>query len=255
MRKKKFKFNPERIALIILAVVFVFSFVKAEYLSPNSINVEEGGVLNIETLNFGQLAEGLKETVLGAITMDTNTFDHGIDITEGGITITAGGLTVSAGGATITGNITQSNGTTTIDRSYDGYYVSGSLTAATGTATTTLSAWEVNIGQRRLCRDVVIDQTGNPDDKIYFSVSTSTYAGNEFTFNKGLIASSSIATATTDILSKEDDEGGDTREWWNWDNSVGVGIVMSPDALISPNGSSTDFDEVAGTWHIFCLDY
>ena len=251
LSKKLKKFVKQNIALsvvVALALVIGLPAMSAGLLYDDVVDRISDKWLN------GQTLERMKETAFGAITLDRNRFDHGIEIITQGLVINSGGFTLSAGDTSLAGALSVT-GTTTIGRSYDGYWVSGSLAAATGTATTTLSAWEVNTGQRRLCQDVVIDQTGHPDDRIYFSVSTSTYAGNNFLFNRGLIASTTVATATQDILSKEDNEGGDTRDWWNWDNGVGLGIVMSPYALLSPTASSTDFDEVAGTWGVYCRDY
>jgi hypothetical protein len=143
---------------------------------------------------------------------------------------------------------------TDIHSSYDGFVVSGSLTNATGTATSTRLFYEQNdTGNDWLCDQVVLDITTGDWHALQFSVSTSTYVGTSFVADGAgtLIASTTLATSTTDIFSKEDDEGTDTREIWQWNDDIYISGLMGPIST-GNTASSTDYDNIDGRYYVHC---
>jgi len=137
--------------------------------------------------------------------------------------------------------------TLTIDRSYDGFMETGSLTAATSSGG--LFSVQNDTGADLLCDQVAIDiTTGALSHAMSYAVSTSTTAVAAGA--PTLIATTTVATSTADILSKEDDTGSDTRDIWNWDDDVY--IIGTMDQASGSSASSTDWDNVAGKYYIHC---
>lgn len=73
---------------------------------------------------------------------------------------------------------------------------------------------------------LAVGTTTETGDVTYTNTSTAT-----------LIASTDFATTTSDILSKEDDEGGNTDEFWTW--AAGEYIIVS-DTFTLGNATSSD---------------
>jgi len=142
--------------------------------------------------------------------------------------------------------------TLTIDRSYDGFMETGSLTAATSSGG--LFSVQNDTGADLLCREVTIDVTTAPSYKgAYFSVTTSTVAyANDGASNAlpKLIATSTMATSTPETFTKTDEVGSDDNDSWTWDDDEY--IVGSMDSVVPTEASSTDWIDVAGKYYIHC---
>ena len=152
-------------------------------------------------------------------------------------------------------NATWLQGTTTIDRSLDGFYVSGNLSTATGSATSTRNFSVKNTGKELLCGEVIIrPTTGAEYFGSSFTVGTITWLSSFFEL-RSLIASTTIATNTTPILTKTNNVGTNGTAIWPWKNGDYVVGTWGPDSAGLEVNTSTDKDDFVGTYQINCVAY
>lgn len=169
----------------------------------------------------GDYIESSQQQGFGGVNFEDETFKQDANI-EG--TLNVDGIsTLNIPEATFEFDIDGVKATTTED---------GALTIVLGSLQNTRG--------NMLCDMAVADVDGSALFDWNFTLSTSTYAGSSYsnTTTAGIIASTNIATSTTDILNDEDDEGGDTRNVWPIANDEYLVAAMTFDATAATSSAS-----------------
>lgn len=183
------------------------------------------------------------------------TFKYGLDIPS-----TA--EFTNEGTTTLSGNNTLS-GTTTIPILDASYQTALDFTRATtthggATETELVIASVQNTGNDLLCTDTWVDistAVGIFAYDIRVGTSTTATSSNAAHLIDATTLNHEIGSSTTDILSKEDDEGTSSNEVWDWNNGeyatvtmiYDAGNVTSSDSLTAQGGNLG-----AGNLHINC---
>lgn len=107
-----------------------------------------------------------------------------------------------------------------------------------------------NTGLPKICTNLELELIG-VENSMVFQVSTSTSA-SAFVNNMaggGLIASTTVPTATAEIILDIADDGNNVGAWL-WD--AGQYILGAVDAGNRNNASTTDYDSVSGNLYVTC---
>lgn len=249
MGKRKNKFDYAKwmpvIGIVVLIVLVATLFVKAQ-LIPHSVNIE-----NVENLTIN-IPEGQSVEMSGMTLGAASDYCSGDEATTTMCNLEMYNLHVTGD------SIDFSQATTTLGISLDGYFVSGDLTVATGTGTTTRMFAIQNTGKKRLCREVFVHFTAadaTQQATVEFSVGTSSPAlgiGDIIGYTTELIASTTIPTGTAPVILRSESEGDNASDLWEWDNGVWAYGTLD---VVDEVASSTEYDGLAGKYHIECLAY
>jgi len=203
-----------------------------------------------------------QEGLFGAITMDKSTFEHGIEVSGEGLDITGGDLDVDV--STDFSSDVTSNATTTIQRLDASFQTALNFQVATSensgvadSETQRQLGYIENTGNDLLCTDVWLDiSTANNLYAYDLKVGTSTSATSS---DAHLIDetndSNAIATTSTDLLSKEDDEGTSTEDTWVFEGGTFIVVTelfQTANATRSEAFTTAGGNTGAGRLHVNC---
>lgn len=243
LQKKLKKFYQKNAAFLIVALLAL-----AIGLPVVAFSSFDDRVIDRIADKYLESVQEVRGFVVGA--MDKSTFEHGIEITGGGFDLTDGTVAVSG----ITGDVSLAGVTTTIPWMDASFQVDLNFQQATNTeannvdlqATELLVGTHENTGADLICTDVWIDiYTANGIFAYDMVVGTSTSATSS---DAHLINATTngweVGTTTTDILSKEDDEGTSTQEAWEFNN--GEFFAVTQVFVITGATSSASFTAAGG---------
>jgi len=115
------------------------------------------------------------------------------------------------------------------------------------TTVVTVAKMTNDTGKDLLCRDVFLDvSTARGSFSGLFAVGTTTKSGDDsltVTTTVSLIASNALATTTTDIFNKEDDEGTDANVYWKF---LANEVIAVSDTFTTGNATSAASFTAAG---------
>jgi len=158
--------------------------------------------------------------------------------------------------------------TTTLQEITLGSRYNSALTFTAGSTSTPGGLFSLqNTGVPKICSLAVTeistaDSTGGPTDEgcaLDFSVATSTSASaysHASGGSMGILASTTLATGTTDILNTQDDTVGSGQKTFLWDSGVYL-LGTFDDHIVSQGGtgnaSSSCYTDMEGEFYVECI--